>query len=40
MIVLYLRWIAEGRLTLQAVPARWREAVAAALEEETAHAEP
>lgn len=39
MIVLYLRWIAEGRLTLMEVPARWREAVAAALEE-AAHAEP
>ena len=32
MITLYLRWIREGKMTADAVPARWREAVIALME--------
>ena len=32
MIKLYLRWIRQGRMTPEQVPARWREAVLAELE--------
>ena len=39
MIVLYLRWMAEGRMALDDVPVLWREAVAARLKE-AEHAEP
>ena len=33
MIAIYVRWIKEGRMTLEDVPARWREEVRAALTE-------
>lgn len=36
MITLYLRWIREGRLTLDDVPPRWYDAVAAELEADRA----
>lgn len=38
MITLYLRWIREGKMTIDAVPARWRKDVAALLEDD--HAQP
>lgn len=31
MVAIYVRWIKAGRMTLDDVPARWREAVQAAL---------
>lgn len=34
MVAIYVRWIKEGRMTLEDVPERWREAVRAKLEEE------
>ena len=33
MIAIYVRWIKDGRMTLEDVPERWREAVRAALAE-------
>ncbi len=33
MVAIYVRWIREGRMTLEDVPARWREEVRAALAE-------
>ena len=33
MVVLYVRKIRAGKMTLEDVPMRWRDAVAAALEE-------
>ncbi len=33
MIAIYVRWIQDGRMTLEDVPARWREEVRAALAE-------
>lgn len=35
MVAIYLRWIREERMTIEDVPARWRDAVSAALEEVT-----
>lgn len=32
MVAIYVRWIREERMTLEDVPARWREAVQNALE--------
>ena len=32
MVAIYVRWIRAGRMTLEQVPERWREAVRAALE--------
>ena len=34
MAAIYARWIRAGRMTIEDVPARWREAVEAALAEE------
>lgn len=34
MAKIYVRWINAGRMTIDDVPERWREAVAALLEEE------
>lgn len=34
MAKIYVRWINAGRMTINDVPERWREAVAALLEEE------
>ena len=34
MIAIYIRWINEGRMTIEDVPARWREEVAKKLEED------
>lgn len=31
MVKIYVRWIRAGRMTLDEVPERWREAVRAAL---------
>lgn len=31
MVKIYLRWIADGRLTLADIPPRWRAAVEAAM---------
>lgn len=31
MVNIYVRWIKAGRMTLEQVPERWRESVAAAL---------
>ena len=31
MVSIYVRWIRAGRMTLEQVPERWREAVAAEL---------
>lgn len=31
MIAIYVRWIRSGRITLEDVPERWREDVAAVL---------
>lgn len=36
MAKIYVRWIRAGRMTLEQVPERWREAVRAALEEREA----
>lgn len=33
MATIYVRWIKEGRMALEDVPERWREAVRAKLEE-------
>ena len=33
MVAIYVRWIKAGRMTLEDVPERWREAVQKALEE-------
>jgi hypothetical protein len=33
MVAIYVRWIKDGRMTLEDVPARWREEVRAALAE-------
>ena len=33
MVKIYVRWIEAGRMTLEQVPERWREAVRAALGE-------
>lgn len=33
MIAIYVRWIKAGRITLEDVPERWRDEVAAALKE-------
>ena len=33
MVKIYVRWIDAGRMTLEQVPERWREAVRAALDE-------
>lgn len=32
MVAIYVRWIRAGKMTLEDVPERWREAVAAELE--------
>lgn len=32
MVAIYVRWIREGRMTLEDVPARWREEVREVLE--------
>ena len=32
MVKIYVRWIEAGRMTLDEVPERWREAVRAALD--------
>ena len=32
MVAIYVRWIKDGRMTLEDVPARWREEVREALE--------
>ena len=32
MVKIYVRWIEAGRMTLEQVPERWREAVRAALD--------
>jgi len=34
MVAIYVRRIREGKMTLEEVPLRWREAVRKALEEE------
>lgn len=34
MAMIYVRWIKAGRMTIDEVPERWQEAVAALLEEE------
>lgn len=34
MVKIYVRWINAGRMTIDDVPERWRESVAALLEEE------
>lgn len=34
MAAIYVRWIREGRMAIEDVPARWREAVREKLEEE------
>lgn len=31
MVAIYVRWIQAGRITLEDVPERWRDEVAAAL---------
>ena len=36
MVKIYVRWIEAGRMTLDEVPERWREAVRAALDEKEA----
>lgn len=36
MVKIYVRWIRAGRMTLDEVPERWREAVRAALDEKEA----
>ena len=36
MVAIYVRWIRAGRMKLEQVPERWREAVRAALEEREA----
>ena len=36
MVAIYVRWIRAGRMTLEQVPERWREAVRAALDEKEA----
>jgi len=33
MVAIYVRWIRAGRMTLEEVPARWRDEVEALLEE-------
>lgn len=33
MVAIYVRWIKAGKMTLEDVPERWREAVQKALEE-------
>jgi len=33
MIAIYVRWIKAGRMTIDDVPERWREAVRKALED-------
>jgi hypothetical protein len=33
MIAIYVRWIKAGRITIDDVPERWREAVRKALED-------
>ena len=40
MVKLYVKRIIEGQMTLEQVPARWREAVREALEELTGAGEP
>lgn len=35
MATIYVRWIREARMTIEDVPARWRDAAIAALEEVT-----
>lgn len=32
MVAIYVRWIKAGRMTIEDVPQRWREAVAAELQ--------
>ena len=32
MVKIYVRWISAGRMTLEQVPERWREAVRAAMD--------
>lgn len=32
MVAIYVRWIRAGKMTLEDVPERWREAVAAELD--------
>lgn len=34
MVALYVRWIKAGKMTINEVPARWREAVRVALGED------
>lgn len=36
MVKIYVRWIEAGRMTLDEVPERWREAVRAAMDEKEA----
>lgn len=33
MVAIYIRWIKAGKMTLEAVPEKWREEVRGALEE-------
>ena len=33
MVAIYVRWIKAGKMTIEDVPAKWREAVEKALEE-------
>ncbi len=33
MVAIYVRWIKSGKMTIEDVPERWREAVREALEE-------
>ena len=35
MVSIYVRWIRAGRMTIDQVPERWREAVRAAMGETT-----
>ncbi len=35
MVAIYVRWVREGRMTIEDVPVRWRDAVSAALVEVT-----
>lgn len=32
MVAIYVRWIKAGRMTIEDVPERWREAVAAEMD--------
>lgn len=34
MVAIYVRWITAGKMTLEDVPAKWRDAVASAIGKE------